>query len=124
MPSIKSEARCIIVRVYAFSTKSENLEMYLCMAKSVCLYVVNLCLAIVEFSHSENLSCKTGFIAGLFLPDECSSLTYLWSDPHEVAKATLSGSLEEMVEILLTSSNHVQGNFAIIWFCITQVMLF
>ena len=96
------------VRVYACSTKSENFEMYLCMAKSVCLNVVNLCLAIVESPCSENLSCKRGFIADQCIPDECSSLTYLWSDPLEVARATLSGSLQEMVEILLTSSNHVQ----------------
>ena len=112
MLSIKFEARIMLAgsvgaRVYACSTKSENFEMDSCMAKSVCLNVVNLCLAIVEFPHSENLSCKKGFIACQCLPDECSSLTYLWSDPLEVAKRTLSGSLQEMVEILLASSNHV-----------------
>ena len=62
-----------------------------CMAKSLCLNVFNLCLAIVEFPHSEDFSCERGFIA--CLPDECSSLTYLWSDPLEIAKVTLSGSL-------------------------------
>ena len=87
------------VRVYTCSTKSENFEMYSCMAKSVCLNVVNLCLAIVEFPHSKNLSCKRGFIADQCLPNEYNSLTYLWSDPLEVAKAMLSGSLQEMVEI-------------------------
>ena len=51
-PSIKFEARIMLagsvgVRVYACSTKSENFEMYSCMAKSVFLNVVNLCLAIV-----------------------------------------------------------------------------
>ena len=54
MPSIKFEARIMLagsvgVRVYACSTKSEHFEMYSCMAKSVCLNVANLCLAIVEF---------------------------------------------------------------------------
>ena len=63
MPSIKFETRIMLagyvgLRVYACSTKSENFEMYSCMAKSVCVNVVNLCLAIVEFPHSENLSCK------------------------------------------------------------------
>ena len=111
MPSIKFEARimlagCVGVRVYACSTKCENFEMYSCMAKSVCLNVVNLCLAVVEFPHSENLSRERGFIADQCLPDKCSFLTYLWSDPLEVAKGTLSGSLQEMVEILITSSNH------------------
>ena len=77
------------------------------MGKSVCMNVVNLCLTIVEFPHSENLSCKRGFIADQCLPDECSSLTYVWSDTLEVAKGTLSEYLQEMVEILLTSSNHV-----------------
>ena len=112
MPSIKFEARIMIagsvgVRVYTYSTKSENFEMYPCMAKSPCLNVVNSCLAIVEFPHSENLSCKRDFISDQCLPDECSSLTYFWSDPLEAAKATHSGSLQEMVEILLTSYNHV-----------------
>ena len=98
IPSIKFEARIMLagsvgVRVYACSTKSENFEMYSCMAKSVFLNVVNLCLAIVEFPHSKNLSCKRGFIADQYLPNECSSLTYLWNDPLEVTKATLSGSL-------------------------------
>ena len=60
--------------------------MYSCIAKFVCLNVVNLGLAIVEFPHSENLSCKKGFIAEQCVPDEWSSLTYLWSDPIEVAK--------------------------------------
>ena len=73
MPSIKVEARMILarsvgVRVYACSSKSENFEMYSCMAKSVYLNMVNLCLVIVEFPHCENLSCKRGFIAGQFLP--------------------------------------------------------
>ena len=77
------------------------------MHGQICLNVVNLCFAIEEFPFAENLSCRRDFIAGQCLPDECSSLTYLWSDPLEVAKATLSGSLQEMVEILLTSSNHV-----------------
>ena len=63
MPSIKCEARIMLagsvgVRVHACSTKSENFEMYACMAKSVCLNVVNLCLAIVEFPHSENLPVR------------------------------------------------------------------
>ena len=65
-------------------------------------------------SHSENLSCKRGLIAGHFLPNECSSLTYLWSDPIEVAKATISISLQEMVVILLTSSNHVLKSRAVL----------
>ena len=65
------------VRVYACSTKSKNFEMNSCMAKFVCLNVVDLCLAIVEFPHSENLSCKRGFIADQCVPNECSSLTYL-----------------------------------------------
>ena len=95
------------VRMYACSTQSENFEIYSCIAKSVSLNVVNLCLAIVEFPHSENLPCERSFIADQCLPDECSSITYLWSDPLEVTKATLLGSLQEMVEILLTSSNHV-----------------
>ena len=82
MPSIKCKARIILpgsvgVRIYACSTKSENLEMYSCMAKSVYLNVVNLFLAIVEFPCSENLSCKRGFFADQYLPDECSCLTYL-----------------------------------------------
>ena len=118
MPSIKFEARIMLagsvgVRVYACSTKSENFEMYSCIAKSVCLNVVNLCLAIMEFQHSENLFCKRGFIADQYLPDECSSLTYLWSDPLEVAKVSLSGSLPETPEILLTSSNHILKSWAI-----------
>ena len=95
------------VRVYACSTKSEKFEMYSCMAKSVCLNVVNLCLGIMEFSCSENHSCKRDFIADQCSPNECCSLTYLWSDSLEVAKATLSGSLQVMVESLLTSSNHM-----------------
>ena len=41
-------------------------------------------------------------------------LTYLWIDPIEVAKATLSGSLQEMMEILLTSSNQVLKSGAIL----------
>ena len=119
MPSIKFEASIILtgsmgVRVCACSTKFKNFEMYSCMAKSVCLNVVNLCLAIVEFPHSENLSYKRGFIADQCFTDEGSYLTYIWSDPFEVAKATLSGSLQEMVEILLTSSNHVLKSRAIL----------
>ena len=102
------------IRVYACSTKSENFEMYLCMVKSVCQSVVNLCLATVEFPHSENLSFKRGFIVDQCLPDECSSLTYLWSDPLEVAKAMLSELLQEMVEILLKSSNLVLKSRAIL----------
>ena len=103
IPSIKFEARIVLagsvgVRVYACSTKSENFEMYSCMAKSVCLNMVSLCLAVVEFPHSENLSCKRGFFADQCLPDECSCLTYLWSYSLEVAKATLSGSLQVMVK--------------------------
>ena len=90
IPSIKFEARImhagsVGVRVYACPTKSENFEMYSCMAKSVCLNVVNLCLAIVEFPHSENHSCKGGFIADQCLPDECICLTYIWSDPLELS---------------------------------------
>ena len=77
------------VKVYACSTKSENFEMYSYMAKSVCLNVVNLCLAMMEIPHSENLSCKRVIIADQCLPNECSSLTYLCSDTLEVAKATL-----------------------------------
>ena len=43
IPSTKVEARIMLVgsvgvRLYACSTKSENFEMYSCMAKSVCLY--------------------------------------------------------------------------------------
>ena len=87
------------------------------LAKSICLNVVNLCLAIVEFPHSENLSCKRGFIAGQCLPNECTSLTYLWSDPLEVAKTILSGSLQERVEILLRFSNHVLKYRAILPSC-------
>ena len=100
-------AGSVSVRVYACSSKSENFEMYSFMAKSVCLNVVNLCLSNVEFPQSENLSYKRGFIADQCVPDECSSLTYLWSDPLEVAKATLSGSLQVVVEILLKSPNHI-----------------
>ena len=107
-------AGSVDIMVYACSTKFEIFDIYSCMAKSVCLNVVNLCLAIVEFPHSENLSCKTGFIAGKCLPDECGSLTYLWSYPLEVAKATLSGSLPGIVEILLTSSNHVLKSRAVL----------
>ena len=95
------------VRVYVCSTKSECFEMYSFMVKFICLNVVSLCLAIVEFPHSENLCCKKGFIAHQCLPDECSSLTYLRSNPLEVTKGTLLGSLQEVVEILLPSSNHV-----------------
>ena len=72
MPSIKFEARImpagsVDVRVYAYSTKSDNFEMYSCMAKSVCLNVVNLCLAIVGFLYSENLSCKRFHCRPIFM---------------------------------------------------------
>ena len=71
MASIKFEARIMLagpvgVRLYACSTTSEHFEMYSCMAKSVCLNVVYLCLAIVEFTHSENLSCKRGYCRPMF----------------------------------------------------------
>ena len=100
MPSITFEARIVLagsvgVRVYGCSTKSENFEMYSCMGKSVCLNVVNLDLAIVEFPHSENLSCKRGFIAGQFYLMNAAPSHIYGSDPLAVAKATISRSLQE-----------------------------
>ena len=91
MPSLKFETRIMLagsvgVGVYACSTKSKNFEMYSCMAKSVCLNVVNLCLAIVEFLHSVNLSFKRGFIAGQCLSDECRYLTYYGVIPLKLLK--------------------------------------
>ena len=53
-------------------------------------------------------------MTGQVLPPECNSLTYLCSDPLEVAYATLSGSLHETVDIPDTSSNQVPKSFAIL----------
>ena len=79
--------------------------MYSCIGSSDCLNVVSLCLAIVEFPHSQNLSCNMVFMTGQFLTAKYNFLTYLCSDPLEVAIATLTGSLHETVDILDRSSN-------------------
>ena len=68
----------------------------------------------MEFPDSENLSCKKGFIAVQCLPDECSSVTYLWSYLLEGSISTSSGFAQEMVEILLTSSKHMLKSQAIL----------
>ena len=119
MPSIKFDAKIVLAesvefKLCAFSTKSVNLEMYSCIGSSDCLNVVSLCLGIVEFPHSENLFCNRVFMTGQFLPADCNSLTYLCSDPLEVANVTLSGSLHETVDILNTSFNKVSKSFAIL----------
>ena len=119
MPSIKFDAKVVLAvsvgcKLCACSTKSVNLEMYSCIGSSNYLNVVSLCLAIVEVSHSENLSCNRVSMTGQFLPTECNSLTYVCSDPLEVVNATLSGSLHKTVDILDTSNNQVSKSFAIL----------
>ena len=110
MPSIKVDAKIVLAvsvgcKLCACSTTSVNFN---------CLNVASLCLATVEFPHSENLSCNRVFMAGQFLPAECNSLKYLCSDPLKVANAMLSGSLHEKVGFLDTSSNQVPKSFTIL----------
>ena len=119
MPSIKFDAKNVLAvsvgcTLCACCTKLVNLEMYSCIGSPDNLNVVSLSLAIVEFPHSENLSCNRDFMTGQFLPAEGNSLTYLYSDPLEVANKTLSGSLPETLDIFDTSSNQVPKSFAIL----------
>ena len=75
MPSIKFDAKIVLAvsvgcKLCACSTKSVNLEMYSCIGSSNCLNdclnVVSLCLSIVEFPHSQNLSCNRVSMTGQF----------------------------------------------------------
>ena len=92
MPSINFDTKIVLAVSVGYmlcvcSTKSVNLEIYLCIGSSYCLNVVSLCLAIVEFSTFRE-ACKRVSMTGQFLPAECNSLTYLCSDPLEVVNGT------------------------------------
>ena len=71
MPLIKFDAKIVLAlaigcTLCAYSTRSVNLEMYSCIGSSDCFNVVSLCLAIVEFPHSVNLSCDRVSMTGQF----------------------------------------------------------
>ena len=96
--------------LYACSAIYPNLPIYTCIGSSDCLSWVSLCFAMVALSHSENLSLNCALMGNQLNPLDTSSLIYLCRVPLEVASATFTGFLSQIVVNWETSSNHMPNS--------------
>ena len=105
-----SLALLVALMLYACSIISPNLAMYLCMGSSDCFNWVSLCLAIVTVLYLENFSLRGILMGDQPKPLDTSSLMNLCKFPLEIASATSTGSLSQIVASHQTLFSHLPNS--------------